>query len=136
MSNQPVSTCLAANLSLEVLDGVAHPIFHKGETLPIKTGKMFSTTSDNQKFIEIHFVHGNSPIASENTSLGKWKICGIPDAPRGIPQVRVFFNVEADGIFAVKADLYVEKKSLEVCYLGEGTPRVQIKKLPGTAELS
>lgn len=128
MSNKPTGAILAANLSLEVFNGVAHPIFHEGETLPAKIGRMFSTTSDNQKSIEIHFVHGNSLVAPENTSLGRWQICEIPDAPRGIPQVRVAFNIEADGIVTVKADLYDQKKILEVLYLGEGIPRVQLKK--------
>jgi molecular chaperone DnaK (HSP70) len=128
MSNQPAGSILAANLSLEVLNGAAHPLCHAGETLPAERTLFFSTTSDNQKFFEIHLVHGNSPIASENTSLGIWQICGIPDAPRGVPKMIVAFNIETDGIVKVKVDLIDEKKSLEVRYLGEGTPSVHLNK--------
>lgn len=128
MSNQLRNAILAANLSMEVLDGVAHPLCHEGESLPAERALFFSTTSDNQKTIDIHLLQGNSPIASGNKSLGTWQIRGIPDAQRGIPKLRVTFNVEAEGIVKVKVDLIDEKRSLEVRYQGDGIPRVQARK--------
>lgn len=126
MSTQPSKAILAANLSIEVLDGVAHPICHEGECLPTGRNRKYGKAEDNEGFFEFHLLHGNSLVASENTSLGKWRINNLPsDAPKEKPIVEVSFSVEVDGRVTIKADM--EGKSVDVIYLGEGIPRVQVK---------
>jgi molecular chaperone DnaK len=91
------------SLSIETLGGVATPLISRNTTIPTKKGQVFSTAADNQTQVEIHVVQGERPMVSDNKSLGKFILDGLPPAPRGIPQIEVTFDVDANGILHVTA---------------------------------
>jgi molecular chaperone DnaK len=90
-------------LSIETLGGVATPLIERNTTIPTKKSQIFSTASDSQTSVEINIVQGERPMAADNKSLGKFILDGIPPAPRGIPQVEVAFDIDANGILNVTA---------------------------------
>jgi molecular chaperone DnaK len=90
-------------LSIETLGGVATPQIERNTTIPTRRSQVFSTASDNQTQVEIHVLQGERPMAQDNKSLGKFILDGIPPAPRGIPQVEVTFDIDANGILKVTA---------------------------------
>jgi molecular chaperone DnaK len=90
-------------LSIETLGGVATSLITRNTTVPTKKGQIFSTAADGQTQVEIHVVQGERPMAADNKSLGKFILDGIPPAPRGIPQIEVTFDIDADGILHVTA---------------------------------
>jgi molecular chaperone DnaK len=90
-------------LSVEPLGGVAIPLIERNTTIPARKSQIFSTASDMQTSVEIHVVQGERPMAGDNKSLGKFILDGIPPAPRGIPQIEVTFDIDADGILKVTA---------------------------------
>jgi molecular chaperone DnaK len=90
-------------LSIETLGGVATGLIERNTTVPTRKSQVFSTASDNQAEVEIHVVQGERPMAADNKSLGRFTLQGIPPAPRGIPQVEVTFDIDADGILKVNA---------------------------------
>ncbi len=90
-------------LSVETLGGVSTPIIERNTTVPARKSQVFSTASDGQTQVEIHVLQGERPMASDNKSLGKFILDGIPPAPRGIPQVEVTFDIDANGILKVTA---------------------------------
>lgn len=90
-------------LSIETLGGVATPMIDRNTTIPISKSQVFSTAADNQTRVEIHILQGERPLATDNKSLGKFILDGIPPAPRGIPQVEVTFDIDANGILNVRA---------------------------------
>jgi molecular chaperone DnaK len=85
------------------MGGVATKLVEKNTTIPAEASQVFSTAADNQTSVEIHVVQGERPMAQDNKSLGKFILEGIPPAPRGVPQVEVSFNVDANGILEVTA---------------------------------
>jgi molecular chaperone DnaK len=91
------------SLSIETLGGVATALIERNTTVPTRKSQVFSTASDNQREVEIHVVQGERPMAADNKSLGKFTLDGIPPAPRGVPQVEVTFDIDADGILKVSA---------------------------------
>jgi molecular chaperone DnaK len=90
-------------LSVETLGGVATPLIERNTTIPSRKSQIFSTASDSQSQVEIHVVQGERPMATDNKSLGKFILDGIPPAPRGIPQIEVTFDIDANGILKVTA---------------------------------
>ncbi len=90
-------------LSVETLGGVATPLIERNTTIPTRKSQIFSTASDNQNQVEIHVLQGERPMAIDNKSLGKFILDGIPPAPRGIPQIEVTFDIDANGILKVTA---------------------------------
>ncbi len=90
-------------LSIETLGGVATPLIERNTTIPTRRSQVFSTASDSQTQVEIHVLQGERPMAVDNKSLGKFILDGIPPAPRGIPQIEVTFDIDANGIIKVTA---------------------------------
>ncbi|MGB1286171.1 MAG: molecular chaperone DnaK, partial [Aggregatilineales bacterium] len=90
-------------LGVETLGSVATPMIERNTTIPISKSQVYSTAADNQTQVEIHVVQGERPMANDNKSLGKFILDGIPPAPRGVPQVEVTFDIDANGILNVSA---------------------------------
>ncbi|BAJ64531.1 molecular chaperone DnaK [Anaerolinea thermophila] len=90
-------------LSVETLGGVATPLIERNTTIPTRKSQIFSTASDGQTQVEIHVVQGERPMAADNKSLGRFILDGIPPAPRGVPQIEVTFDIDANGILKVTA---------------------------------
>ncbi|RLF28724.1 MAG: molecular chaperone DnaK [Thermoplasmata archaeon] len=110
-------------LSVETLGGIATELIPRNTTIPTRKSKIFSTATDNQTSVEIHIVQGERPMAADNKSLGRFHLDGIPPAPRGIPQIEVTFDIDADGILNVSA------KDL-------GTGKQQSIRITGSTKLS
>src|SRR3990167_3501065 len=91
------------SLGIETLGGVATKLIEKNTTIPSSKSQVFSTAADNQTSVEIHIVQGERPMASDNKSLGRFILDGIPPSPRGMPQIEVTFDVDANGILNVSA---------------------------------
>jgi len=91
------------SLSIETLGGVATPLIERNTTIPCEKTKTFTTAEDGQNTVDIHVVQGERKLASDNKSLGMFKLGGIAPAPRGMPQIEVSFNIDADGILNVGA---------------------------------
>ena len=90
-------------LSVETLGGVSTPLIERNTTVPTRKSQVFSTASDSQTQVEIHVLQGERPMAADNKSLGKFNLDGIPPAPRGVPQIEVTFDIDANGILNVTA---------------------------------
>jgi molecular chaperone DnaK len=90
-------------LGLETLGGVMTPIIERNTTIPVKKSQVFSTAEDNQGAVTIHVLQGERPMAADNMSLGQFNLEGIPPAPRGMPQIEVTFDIDANGILNVSA---------------------------------
>src|ERR1700688_4947337 len=90
-------------LAIETLGGVATPMIPRNTTIPTKKTETFSTAADSQTEVEVHVLQGERPMAAQNRTLGKFKLGGIPPAPRGVPQVEVTFDIDANGILNVTA---------------------------------
>ncbi|NLS78576.1 MAG: molecular chaperone DnaK [Chloroflexi bacterium] len=90
-------------LGIETLGGVATPLIERNTTIPTRKSQLFSTAADSQTSVEIHVVQGERPMAGDNKTLGRFILDGIPPAPRGMPQIEVTFDLDADGILHVAA---------------------------------
>ncbi|MDE5949912.1 MAG: molecular chaperone DnaK [Malacoplasma sp.] len=95
-------------LSIETMGGVATPLIKRNSTIPISKSQIFSTAADNQPAVDVHVLQGERQMASDNKSLGRFVLDGIEPAPRGVPQIEITFNIDANGILNVKA---VDKKT-------------------------
>jgi molecular chaperone DnaK len=111
------------SLGIETLGGVATKIIEKGTTIPVKKSQVFSTAEDNQPAVSIHVVQGEREFAKDNKSLGMFELTDIPAAPRGVPQIEVTFDIDANGILTVSA-------------VDKGTGKRQEIKITGSSGLS
>ena len=91
------------SLGLETLGGVMTVLIERNTTIPVKKAEVFSTAEDNQTAVDVHVLQGERPMAADNMSLGRFRLEGIPPAPRGMPQVEVTFDIDANGILNVTA---------------------------------
>jgi molecular chaperone DnaK len=91
------------SLGVETLGGVMTPLIERNTTIPVKKTEVFSTAEDNQTSVDVHVLQGERPMAADNMTLGRFRLEGIPAAPRGVPQVEVTFDIDANGILNVKA---------------------------------
>ncbi len=90
-------------LSVETMGGVATPMIERNTTIPAKKSQIYSTAADGQTSVDIHILQGERPMAADNKSLGQFRLDGIPSAPRGVPQIEVTFDIDANGILKVSA---------------------------------
>lgn len=124
------------SLGIETLGGVATKLIEKNTTIPAQKSQTFSTAADNQTSVEIHITQGERPMATDNKSLGKFILEGIPPAPRGIPQVEVSFDVDANGILNVTAKDKASGKSQSIrIEASSGLSEEEIQKMQKDAEV-
>jgi molecular chaperone DnaK len=124
------------SLGIETLGGVATRLVERNTTIPTSKSQIFSTAADNQTSVEIHIVQGERPMAMDNKSLGRFILDGIPPAPRGIPQVEVSFDIDANGILNVKATDKASGKAQSIrIEASSGLKEEDIKKMQADAEM-
>jgi len=122
-------------LGIETKGGIMTRLIERNTTIPTKKSEVFSTAEDNQPSVEIHVLQGEREMAQNNKSLGKFQLTGIPPAPRGIPQVEVTFDIDANGILAVSAkDLGTGKEQKIEIKAGSGLADDEIKRMVQDAE--
>ncbi len=122
-------------LSIETLGGVATPLIERNTTIPTKKSQIFSTASDMQPSVEIHVVQGERKFARDNKTLGKFILDGIPPAPRGVPQVEVTFDIDANGILNVSAqDKATGKEQHITITASSGLSEAEIQQMVKDAE--
>ncbi len=123
-------------LGIETLGGVATAIIPRNTTIPTSKSQVFSTAADNQPSVEIHIVQGDRAMATDNKSLGRFILDGILPAPRGVPQVEVTFDIDANGILNVSAkDKATNKEQKITIQAGSGLSKEEIDKLQREAEM-
>jgi len=122
-------------LGIETLGGVATPLIPRNTTIPTSKSQIFSTAADNQTSVEINVLQGERPMAADNKSLGKFILDGIPPAPRGIPQIEVTFDIDANGILNVTAKDKATGKAQSVKITGStGLSKEEIERMTKEAE--
>ena len=123
------------SLGIETMGGVATKLIEKNTTIPSAKAQIFSTAADNQTSVEIHIVQGERAMAADNKSLGRFILDGIPPAPRGMPQVEVTFDVDANGILNVKAkDKATNKEQSIRIEASSGLSKEEVEKMQKDAE--
>jgi len=124
------------SLGIETLGGVFTKLIEKNTTIPTKKSQIFSTAADNQPAVSIHVLQGEREMAAYNKTLGRFELVGIPPAPRGIPQIEVTFDVDANGIVNVSAkDLGTGKEQSIKITASSGLSEEEIERLVKDAEL-
>jgi molecular chaperone DnaK len=122
-------------LGIETKGGVMTKLIERNTTIPTRKSEVFSTAEDNQPSVEIHVLQGEREMAAYNKSLGKFQLTGIPPAPRGIPQIEVAFDIDANGILNVSAkDLGTGKEQKIEIKAGSGLSEDEIKRMVSDAE--
>jgi molecular chaperone DnaK len=122
-------------LGIETLGGVFTQMIQRNTTIPTRKSEIFSTASDNQTSVEVHVLQGERPMASDNKTLGKFHLVGIPPAPRGVPQVEVTFDIDANGIVNVSAkDVGTGREQKITITASSGLSKEEIDKMMKEAE--
>jgi len=122
-------------LGIETLGGVREPLIERNTTIPTSKSKVFTTAADNQTAVTIHIVQGERPMATDNVSLGSFNLTDLPPAPRGIPQIEVKFDIDANGIINVTAkDLGTQKEAKITIESSSKLSKEEIEKLKEDAE--
>jgi len=122
-------------LAIETLGGVATTMIPRNTTIPTKKTETFSTAADSQTEVEVHVLQGERPLAAQNRTLGKFKLAGIPPAPRGIPQIEVTFDIDANGILNVTAKDNATGKDTRITITSSsGLSKDEVEKMAKEAE--
>jgi len=123
-------------LGVETLGGVMTPLIQRNTTIPTRKNEIFSTAAENQTSVEIHVLQGERQMARDNRTLGKFHLVGIPPAPRGIPQIEVTFDIDANGILNVSAkDLGTGKEQKITITSSSGLSKEEVEKMTKEGEL-
>jgi molecular chaperone DnaK len=123
------------SLGIETLGGVFTKLIERNTTIPTRKSEVFSTASDNQTSVEVHVLQGERPMAADNRTLGKFHLVGIPPAPRGMPQVEVTFDIDANGIVNVSAkDMGTGREQKITITASSGLSKEEIDRMMRDAE--
>jgi molecular chaperone DnaK len=122
-------------LSIETQGGVATPMIPRNTTIPTRKSETFSTAADNQTSVDVHVLQGERPTAAQNRTLGKFLLSGIPPAPRGVPQIDVTFDIDANGILNVTAkDMATGKDQKITITSSSGLSKEEVERMAKEAE--
>src|SRR3954466_1643433 len=122
-------------LSIETLGGVSTPMIQRNTTIPTKRTETFSTAADSQTSVEVHVLQGERPMAGQNRTLGKFHLTGIPPAPRGVPQIEVTFDIDANGILNVTAkDTATQKDQKITITSSSGLSKEEVERMAKEAD--
>ncbi len=121
-------------LGVETLGGVMTPIIERNTKVPVRRSKIFTTAADNQTQVEIHVLQGERPLAKDNKSLGRFYLTGIPPAPRGVPQIEVTFDIDANGILNVTAKDLATGRKQEIKIESSALSPEEIERMKEEAE--
>ncbi len=123
-------------LGIETMGGVSTPLIERNATIPTSKSQVFSTAADNQPSVEIHVLQGERPMAGDNRTLGRFMLDGIPPAPRGIPQIEVTFDIDANGILTVTAKDKATSKAQHITIKDSSAlSKEEIEKMKKEAEM-
>ena len=123
------------SLGIETLGGVMTTLINRNTTIPTRKSEIFSTAADNQTSVEVHVLQGERPLARDNRTLGRFHLVGLPPAPRGIPQVEVTFDIDANGIVNVSAkDLGTGKEQKITITASSGLNKDEVDRMMREAE--
>jgi molecular chaperone DnaK len=124
------------SLGIETLGGVFTKLIERNTTIPTRKSEIFSTATDNQTSVEVHVLQGERPMAADNRTLGKFHLVGIPPAPRGVPQIEVTFDIDANGIVNVSArDLGTGREQKITITASSGLSKEEIDRMMRDAEM-
>jgi len=122
-------------LGVETLGGVMTPLIPRNTTIPTAKSEIFSTASDNQPSVEVHILQGERPMAADNRTLGRFHLDGIAPAPRGVPQIEVTFDIDANGILNVAAkDKATGKEQKVTITASSGLSKEEVERMKAEAE--